>query len=390
MKTTNHIVRILGTALFAVLSLGTVSCEKEQPDVPAPLLKLAKSQVSSGKGRQFAEVTASGAWTLSSEASWVRFTPASGNGDNAAVSLAYEANTEASARVADITLSCGGKKTVVSLRQNAPSEDPQPEVPGGGSTARRWMELPQTKDSDGLYFYTHDMKVGAKTVRNYSFYWDAGNLIARWVAYPLNTTLIGSGSRSDQWALDPLLPSRQQPVLVKAFNPSSLWSRGHQIPSADRLSPGANEATFYGTNMTPQSLAFNEGIWATLEGTVRGWARKSDTLYVVTGCVVDGSTQYASDNDGKKVTVPVAYYKAVLAYNKANAARGGYRGCAVYLEHTHNSSETVSRNHSSVMSVRDLEKKLGINLFVNLPDAVGKDVAEEVETENPNTVSWWW
>lgn len=366
-----------------------VSCEKEQPAVPDPILVLAKTQVSSGKGSQFVSVTVTGSWTLSSEASWVRFTPASGTGDNAAVSLSYEANTETSARVAEITLSCGGKKTIVSLRQNAPSEDPKPEGTSGTSTKRRWMELPETKDTDGLYFYTHDMTLSSKTVRNYSFYWDAGNLVARWVAYPLNKGLIGNGSRTDEWGYDPLLSHAKQPTVTSTFRGG--WTRGHQIPSADRLNRDANIATFYGTNMTPQEYNFNGEIWARLEGTVRGWSSRCDTLYVVTGCVVDGSTQRTTDVDGKSITVPVAYYKAVLAYNKSNTARGGYRGCAVYLEHDKSiAGQTVNKSHPSVMSIRSLESKLGINLFVNLPAAIGAADAEEVETENPAGVSWWW
>jgi DNA/RNA endonuclease G (NUC1) len=251
------------------------------------------------------------------------------------------------------------------------------------------MELPETKDNDGLYFYTHDMTVASKTVRNYSFYWDEKALVAHWVAYPLNTALRGSGGRSDAWGLDPLLPASKQPIVTSTFRGG--WTRGHQIPSADRLNYAANVATFYGTNMTPQEYNFNGEIWARLEGTVRGWAGRCDTLYVVTGCVVKGSTETAKDVDGKSIKVPVAYYKAVLAYSKANAANGGYRGCAVYLDHDRAiAGQTVTKNHSSVMSVRALEQKLGINLFVNLPAAVGDDAAEKIETENPALVSWWW
>ena len=143
--------------------------------------------------------------------------------------------------------------------------------------------------------------------------------------------------------------------------------------------------------MTPQEYNFNGEIWARLEGTVRGWAGRCDTLYVVTGCVVKGSQETARDVDGKSITVPVAYYKAVLAYSKANTANGGYRGCAVYLDHDKAiAGQTVTKNHASVMSVRALEQKLGIDLFVNLPSAVGKDDAEKIETENPALVSWWW
>ncbi len=389
MNANKSIFRFLGTALLTVLSLGTVSCEKEVPVTPAPVLKLSKTQVGSGKGSQFIEVQATGSWTLSSEASWVRFTPASGSGDNAAVSLSYEANPDDKARSASITLSCGDRKAVATLRQNAPSEDPQPEVDGGSSTKRRWMELPETRDDDGLYFYTHDMTVGSKTLRNYSFYWDEKALVAHWVAYPLNTALRGSGNRSEAWGLDPLLPASKQPTVTSTFRGG--WTRGHQIPSADRLNRAANEATFYGTNMTPQEYNFNGEIWARLEGTVRGWASRCDTLYVVTGCVVKGSTETARDVDGKTIKVPVSYYKAVLAYSKSNVANGGYRGCAVLLNHDKAlAGQTVTKTHPSVMSVRALEEKLGINLFVNLPEAVGASAAEAIETENPAGVSWWW
>jgi len=388
LKTTKTIFRFLGTALLAALSLGTVSCEKEQPETPDPVLTLAQGSVSSGKGSQFVTVKATGSWTLTSESAWVRFTPASGSGDNASVSLSYEANPDASARTAEIILSSGGKKAIVSLRQNAASDDPQPESDSGASTKRSWLELPETRDGDGLYFYTHDMTVSSKRVRNYSFYWDEGNLVARWVAYPLNRALIGSGSRTNEWGFDPLLSASKQPTVTSTFKGG--WTRGHQIPSADRLNYSANVATFYGTNMTPQNYDFNGEIWARLEGTIRSWASRSDTLYVVTGCVVNGSTEYATDVDGKRITVPVAYYKAVLSKNTSSNAHGGYMGCAVYLEHTHNHSETVARNHSSVMSIRELEGKIGTDLFVNLPDAVGATLAETIEKENPNTVSWWW
>ena len=50
----------------------------------------------------------------------------------------------------------------------------------------------------------------------------------------------------------------------------------------------------------------------------------------------------------------------------------------------------MARNHSSVMSIKDLESKTGVNFFVNLPAAIGDESATAVKSENPNTVSWWW
>ena len=386
MRTRIHIV--LGAVLLGILSLGLVSCQ-EEPIVMEPEFLLLKDAVSSRKGSQFLEVwNVPGKWTITSDADWIQIIPDHGRGDSRAIALCYDANTGEGPRQADIQLLAEGKTFVVTLHQNAPSDDPEPEINGGSATRRGWMELPETRIDDGMNVFWHNMTVGNYTGRNYSFYWDYTRLVAHWVAYPLNSGLRASGSRSDAWGLDPLLPKSRQPNVTSTFRGG--WARGHQIPSADRLSYNANVQTFYGTNMTPQDYNFNGEIWARLEDKVRGWSGKSDTLYVVTGCVVDGDVSYTTDIDGKKIAIPKAYYKAVLSYSKSFSENGGYRGCAVYLEHSNPPSETVARNHSSVMSIRDLEAKTGVNFFVNLPGAIGAAAATAVETENPNSVSWWW
>lgn len=378
---------IIGAVFLGVLALGAVSCE-EDPIVPDPELILAKQLVSSHKGSQFLYVYAPGAWELSSTADWVQIIPAKGKGLNKAIALCYDANKEEGARQVVITLTAEGKTVSVTLNQNAPSDDPEPEINGGSATKRGWMELPQTREDDGMNFFWHDMVVGSYTGRNYSFYWDYKHLVAHWVAYPLNSGLRSSGSRSEAWGLDPLLPASKQPLATSTFRGG--YARGHQLPSADRLQYSANVATFYATNMTPQDYNFNGQIWARLEDKVRSWSNRCDTLYVVTGCVVDEASVWTSDAAGKSVAVPTAYFKAVLSYSASSTEKGGYRGCAVYLPHMTPPGETVAKGHSSVMSIRELEGKLGYDLFVNLPGAVGEETAAAIETENPNSVTWWW
>ena len=378
---------IFGAVFLGVLALGAVSCQ-EEPLVPDPELILLKPTVSSRKGSQFLRVYAVGKWELSTTADWIQITPAKGRGDDFAVALMYAANEEEGPRQADIVLTAQEQTVVVTLRQNAPSDDPEPEINGGSSTRKGWMELPATRNDDGLNVFWHNMTVGGYVGRNYSFYWDYAKLVSHWVAYPLNSGLRASGSRSDAWSLDPLLPAAKQPNVTSAYRGG--YARGHQLPSADRLSYNANVQTFYGTNMTPQNYNFNGEIWARLEDKVRSWSNRCDTLYVVTGCVVGDNVTWAKDVDGKNVAVPDAYFKAVLSYSKSSTENGGYRGCGVYLEHSTSPGETVGRNHRSVMSIRDLEKILGYDLFVNLPGAVGAETAAAVETENPNSVGWWW
>ncbi len=268
------------------------------------------------------------------------------------------------------------------------------ELPPSIEVKTGWLELPAVPE--GTDAFTHSMIINSQKTRNYSYIWDYDNLVAPWVAYPLCKWNIGSGSRTNSWGLDPLLPQDSQPVLFKAYGEGNdgWYARGHQIPSADRLTYSGNVQTFYGTNMTPQiNNGFNGGIWANLENKVRSWANSSDTLYVVTGCVIDykeGETvKYALDNVGKKVTVPTAYYKVVLRYLKnSTIGYSGYSACAVWFDHKVYGSNSVDSSYS--MSVDDLEKKTGLDFFVNLPEKVGEEVAAKIEAEDPAKISWWW
>jgi len=253
-----------------------------------------------------------------------------------------------------------------------------------------YLELPSTGKDEQIL--VHRMNVDGRNMRNWSYVWDDENMVASWIAYPMNSAIIGDNiKRTDNWSYDPLLPSSRQPLLAKGYRDgNSGWrSRGHQIASADRLYDfSQNSTTFYYTNMTPQESSFNGGLWNSLEMKVRGIAKRCDTLYVITGCVTKGSKGYCLDNSGRKVTIPVAYYKAVLAYSrKPGFGHSGYMGCAWYYEHREYKSGKVNRDDA--ISIDSLEKILGMDLFVNLPDVVGKRTADAIEAENPAKVSWW-
>lgn len=388
---------------LAALALSSCDSSDKTETLP-PTIEVKTTAVEAAGYTQFVYVKASSSWKISFSSEgggtvdWIAAEPSSGDG-SANVKLTVAANESEERRSAVLTVENSAGKAIVTISQaskkNNPSPDPTPDpAPDPSPQVAGWMELPAVPS--GTAFYTHPMTVGSVKTRNYSFIWDEKNLVAPWVAYPLCKSFIGSGSRSDEWALDPLLPESKQPVLYRGFKEGNAgwYARGHQIPSADRLNRPANVMTFYGTNMTPQiQNGFNGDIWATLEGKVRSWANSSDTLYVVTGCVIDykdGETvKYALDNNGKKVTVPTAYYKVVLRYMK-NSTYGysGYSACAVWLDHKVFSTKTVDSRYS--MSVDELEKKLGIDFFVNLPSKIGEEAAAKVEAEDPAKISWWW
>ena len=251
------------------------------------------------------------------------------------------------------------------------------------SADQTWLELPATSSEDGHSFLHHTMYLGSQETRSFSLYWDYDNMVARWVAYPLYRKAIGYGTRSDKWGLDKLLERSEQPVLATTYTSSDgkTYDRGHQIPSADRLSYESNVKTFAFTNMTPQLNDLNGGIWAELENTVRLWAKRSetDTLYVVTGCYVDDSETFVKDNDGKTVTVPTHYYKALL-----RVYQGNYNAIGFWLEHRKYSNNKVDK--TIAVSIDELEELTGEDFFVNLPDGI----EATVEASDPKSDNWWW
>ena len=163
MRTRLHTV--FGAVLLGILSLGFVSCE-EEPVIPDPEFILVRDAVSSRKGSQFLEVYAQGNWTITCDADWIQITPTKGRGNSRAIALLYDANKEEGPRQADIRLQAQEKTLTVTLHQNAPSDDPEPEINGGSSTRKGWMELPETRPDDGLNIFWHNMTVGSYTGRN--------------------------------------------------------------------------------------------------------------------------------------------------------------------------------------------------------------------------------
>lgn len=246
-----------------------------------------------------------------------------------------------------------------------------------------WMELPATDNTNYKYF-SHRFKMNDQVYRNYSFAWSQKDLVSVWVAYPLCKTYTTKFvDRQDSWAYDPHLGKGLSSAPFSNY--AGDYARGHQLPSADRLcSKEANSQTFYGTNIAPQLNEHNEGIWANLENKVRSIANASDTTYVVTGCVVDGATEFSTDSDGNKITIPVAFFKALLRYQKG--AANEWIAAGFYTDHKKYSNNSDFKAIS--MSIDELEKKLGIDFFVNLEKKVGKDAAAAIEAANPsnNTV----
>ena len=264
------------------------------------------------------------------------------------------------------------------------------------TSAPGWLELPAVFKVDGFDFFCHDGTLNGKKIRNWSFYWDYDNRVSKWVAYPLYKSIFAGASRTDEWGYDPLLPgARQQNVSGGYREGNNGWyARGQQIPSADRAGFELNSTTFFSTNIVPQNSDFGGGLWMDLEGKVRSWAGQSDTCYVISGCITKDAKYYVCDRSSEKVTVPTAFFKAVLRYSQSTTI-GTDGFCAIAFLFDHEEYSESGKSHLKVdktmsISVKTLEDVLGYRLFVNLDNAIGEDKAAAVKAENPQNNNWWW
>lgn len=226
-------------------------------------------------------------------------------------------------------------------------------------------ECPKQVSNSNYIYITHTAKIGNANMRNYSMCFDKTKYAALWVAYPLHSCYMGSSSRSNAWGFDPDIDQSLQ-VNVGGYHTWN-YTRGHQIPSADRTATEElNTQTFYMSNMTPQNYYFNggdnyDGLWLNLETQVRKYVC-SDTLYVVTGAHWGSGYDYVN-----KYPVPTHYYKVLLRTVKGNtgkavtnAQRSDLKCIGFWLEHN---STTGNINKSYCKSVAEIERLTGHTFF---------------------------
>ena len=130
-----------------------------------------------------------------------------------------------------------------------------------------------------------------------------------WVVYHMTyeEAVTKAAKRGDNFQEDPKVPTGSATL---ADYRRSGYDRGHLAPAADMaFSVRTMEDSFYMSNMSPQTPAFNRGIWKDLEAQIRQFAIAEKDIYVVTGPILpDTKTVTIGAN---KVTVPTHYYKVI-------------------------------------------------------------------------------
>ena len=224
----------------------------------------------------------------------------------------------------------------------------------------------------------HTYSYNSKVVRNYSFLYDKTYKTALWVAYATSNSgdfKDNDVGRNEDWAYDPAIDQSWQQNLSGAYSSIGLsYDRGHQVASNDRQTTvEQNKQTFYYTNMTPQYGPLNKGNWNTLESRVQGVATVtsgSDTLYVVTGPLFEGTLATATDKSGNECKAPSGYWKCLL---KCSFSSPGVVSAAVGCAYLFDSNS--SNVAPTVTTIDAVESRTGFDFFANVP-AVLQNAAE--------------
>jgi len=181
---------------------------------------------------------------------------------------------------------------------------------------------------------------------------------ASWVAYVLTRNEIESGTvnRTDNFRPDTTIVTGSSGL---SDYRGSGFDRGHLAPAGDmKWSRLAMSESFLMSNMSPQAPSFNRGIWKKLEERVRDWAIDKDSLYVVTGPILDPIDSLIGEN---QVGVPDYYFKVL-----ADLSPPDHSFIAFLLPNARSSDELLE----FAITVDSLEKVTGYNFFASAPDQV--------------------
>lgn len=178
---------------------------------------------------------------------------------------------------------------------------------------------------------------------------------AEWVAYELKRShLSNTNFKRPYFEIDKAVKTKA--AHWKNYKKSG-YTRGHLCPAADRkYSKDAHDETFLTSNISPQTFAFNAGVWNRLEEKVRYWADKNDGVFVVTGGVLKNGLHVIGT---EKVAIPDHFYKVILDYNGGDA-----KMLAFLMKH----EESSRPLYEFVVSTDKIEALTGIDFFPQLED----------------------
>lgn len=188
---------------------------------------------------------------------------------------------------------------------------------------------------------------------------------AAWVAYLLSRQhSLNAHERRNRFKADPgVTTSSASP----ADYSNSGYDRGHLAPAADfDYNKKALTETFYMSNISPQKPELNRGKWKELEEQVRSWATEYDSLWIVTGPVLEKGLKKIGSN---RVSVPKYFYKIILDPKEPEVKIIGF-----LMPNSKNNKEI----RYYAVPVDSIEKVCRLDFFPQLPDLLEDSLESNV------------
>lgn len=212
------------------------------------------------------------------------------------------------------------------------------------------------------------------TRRQYALSYNNDKGTPNWVSWQLNASWLGDVDRCKGFSPDPLLPSGFNVVRPNDYTGSG-FSRGHMTRSGDRTANTTdNCATFYMTNIVPQTQEQNEGPWLELENYSKDLAQQGKELYIISGPLGEGGTglKGAMTRIKGKVTVPESTWKIVVISDKPGlGVRGVTTKTRVIAVKMPNKLGIKTDSYKKYLTtVDELEKLTGYDFLSDVPVGV--------------------
>lgn len=210
-----------------------------------------------------------------------------------------------------------------------------------------------------------------------------------WVSWHLDVANFnGVSDRQNNFAAFTGLPAGSFQVQSNSYQGTG-FDRGHNTPSGDRTSSvNANSATFLMTNMIPQAPQNNQQTWNDLEGYLRAKALEGNEVYIIMGSYGSGgigsnSTAVIPTIANGKVNVPSNVWKVALIIPVGDGDISRVSATTRIIAVNTPNINSVSKDWKTYrVSVRDIEKATGYDLFSNLPKAVQDVIETTVDKAN--------
>lgn len=180
---------------------------------------------------------------------------------------------------------------------------------------------------------------------------------AEWVSYKLTSENFSKKiERTNDFREDPMI--NQGSASLDDYHASG-YDRGHLAPAGSmKMNEASMSESFLMSNMSPQSAAFNRGVWKRLESKVRYWSESNDSILVVSGPILDNPISTIGTND---VYVPRAFYKVLIGFKNQKVM-----GIGFLIPH----EKSDQSLYSYATSIDAIEELTGIDFYCKIDESI--------------------